>query len=80
MKVHNFVNEYLSQFGSAVLNVPFSRESREAGEFMYDMNSLEVEWQQESSSNNRVMLYGVKSSIEEFVKKVEMGVGCLKFD
>lgn len=65
--VLEFIQIYLSQFDSAVVNLPFDRDSEEAFKFWYDKYSLDANWLSES----QIKLFGVKRNIEDLQKKIE---------
>jgi len=69
-EVEKFVKDYLNQFESGIeLDMPFSRESKEAKGFLYDVNSIEAVWQAEC---NRLALTGAKKSIESFINQLNI--------
>jgi len=67
-EVKKYVTDYLNQFVSDFeLNMPFSRDSNQAKEFLYDVNSIEAAWKAEC---NCLVLAGAKKSIELLMKKI----------
>lgn len=65
-RVDTFIREYMMLFDSAVIDLPFSRDSEEAFRFLYDKYALDAVWM----SDTQVKVFGVKQNIEEFHQRV----------